>query len=104
MPVMRPRMYGSTDQYLPCTSTCPSAGSGIGASTSEKSDSLGKPTGRAASLNCRVTEGKGPKCGADIGLYYLSDVRARTPDAVAPLARVRYPWNTGVWPRLLEGP
>src|SRR5215469_14550003 len=69
---MRQSMYGSTDQYALFTRTCPSAGAGIGASTSAKSDSLGKPTGRAASWNCRFTDGKGPNRAADIGLYYLS--------------------------------
>src|SRR5690349_17756101 len=73
IPVMRPRMYGSTDQYLLFTSTCPSDGAAKAASTSEKSDSFGKPTGRAASLNCRFTDGFGPECAADIGTHYLSD-------------------------------
>src|SRR5579863_6820664 len=71
MPVMRPRMYGSTDRYRLFASTCPSVREGMGDCASEKSDSFGKPTGRSASLNCRFTLGNGPSLVADIGLHYL---------------------------------
>jgi len=57
---MRPRMYGSTDKYADLTKTCPSAGAGMGALTSVKSDSFGNPVGRAASWNWRLTLGRAP--------------------------------------------
>src|SRR5271154_3651139 len=56
---MRPRMYGSTERKSVRSRICPSARAGIGASTRRKSDSFGIPTGRAASVNWRLTVGSG---------------------------------------------
>src|SRR3954463_729708 len=51
---IRPRMYGSTDITTIRTTTCPSAGSGRGTSTSSKSSGGGFPCGRAARCHSRV--------------------------------------------------
>ena len=54
MPVMRLRMYGSTDTKTFRTTTSPAPGSRAGASRSSKSDSFGSPCGRAARITSRV--------------------------------------------------
>ena len=54
MPVMRLRMYGSTETKTFRTATSPSAGSRAAASRSSKSDSFGSPCGRAARMTSRV--------------------------------------------------
>src|SRR5919112_1955577 len=51
---IRPRMYGSTDITTIRTTTCPSAGSGRGTSTSRKSSGVGSPCGRVARCHSRV--------------------------------------------------
>src|SRR6266568_6661084 len=50
---MRPRWYGSMDAQRMRTSTSPVSGARTVESSSAKSDSLGKPTGRAASVTRR---------------------------------------------------
>src|SRR3954454_13328428 len=54
---MRPRMYGSTDMNVLRTTSSPSAGSATSVSASAKSDGLGSPTGREASLTSRLVKG-----------------------------------------------
>ncbi len=59
-----PRMYGSTESHCERTSTSPGVGSGISDSTSAKSESFGKPSGRAASVICRFTRRPSHICSA----------------------------------------
>src|SRR3954452_15190064 len=54
---MRPRMYGSTDMNVLRTTSSPSSGSATSVSASAKSDGLGSPTGREASLTSRLVKG-----------------------------------------------
>ena len=54
MPLMRLRMYGSTETKTFRTTTSPAAGSRSSTSRNAKSDSFGAPCGRAASTTSRV--------------------------------------------------
>jgi hypothetical protein len=55
MPLIRLRMYGSTETKTFSTSASPSPGSASGSSRSSKSDSFGMPSGRARRTIARLT-------------------------------------------------
>src|SRR5918998_4649287 len=80
---IRPRMYGSTDMTTFRTTTCPSAGSGTGTSTSRKSAGVGSPCGRAARCHSRVVADMPRSCTRS------TDVPAGTPSGPRPRRRSR---------------
>src|SRR5262249_9951705 len=57
MPLIRPRMYGSTETSTLRTATSPASGSRSTASRSSKSLSRGSPSGRATRTTSRLTLG-----------------------------------------------
>src|ERR1700684_3842282 len=53
---MRPRMYGSTEMYMARARNSPSFSAGIGVSIRLKFDSSGRPVGREARTNWRLSD------------------------------------------------